>query len=269
MASLTDNEKYRLYESSVQAHENDIDFINEEFKRERKRSPLVLREDFGGTGAMACDWVKQSAEHKAYAVDLDESPVRYGKETHFSRLSKSEQRRMHYVMGNVLEKRNFKADVIAAFNFSYFIFKKRQELLEYFKRVYEGLNNEGAFFLDIFGGTEGFQELEEETEHDGHTYFWDCDRYNVLTGECQYYIHFKIHSENEKYERVFSYDWRMWTLPEIKDLLYEAGFRVVHTYWEEEEDEEDDEDGEGNGVFYRSENEENCESWVTYLMALK
>ena len=31
--------------------------------------------------------------------------------------------------------------------------KKRKQLLEYFTRVREGLNDQGAFFIDLFGGT--------------------------------------------------------------------------------------------------------------------
>jgi hypothetical protein len=261
---ITTQLKYKLYEDSVQCHESDIEFMNEEFKKHRGKDPLILREDFGGTGAMACDWVKQGPKHEAYAIDLDPEPIGYGKEHHFSRLAVSERDRMHYLESNVLDSFKFEADIVAAFNFSYFIFKKRSELLHYFKRVREDLHNDGAFFLDLFGGTGCCQELIEETEHDEHSYFWDCDNYNPVTGEVLYYIHFKTHKDKKRYDRVFTYDWRMWNLPELQDLLYEAGFSKVVTYWEE-----DDDDGGGNGVFYEAEDAENCESWVTYLCALK
>ncbi len=58
--ALSLKDKYRLYELSVQNHEVDIDFINVEYERFYKRPAFILREDFGGTAAMACDWVKQS-----------------------------------------------------------------------------------------------------------------------------------------------------------------------------------------------------------------
>ena len=100
--------------------------------------------------------------------------------------------------------------------------KKRKELVEYFSKVREGLKDDGVIFSRYFGGTETRQELVEETEHEAHSYFWDCDQFNPLTNECQYYIHFKV--DNTKYEKAFSYDWRMWTIPEIKEILVDAGF---------------------------------------------
>lgn len=264
MKTIPTNLKYQLYEQAVQCHENDIEFIAREFKVHRERTPHVLREDFGGTGAMACDWVRQGPDFHAYAVDLDTEPQAYGKENHYEKLTKTEKERMHYILGNVLEPYPFKADAIAAFNFSYFIFKERTQLVEYFKKAYEGLVEDGAMFLDIFGGTECQQELVEETEHDDFTYFWDCDSYNPISAEVQYYIHFKTHADRVKYEQVFSYDWRMWGLKEIQDALYDAGFKKVVCYWEE-----DDDDGGGNGVFYQAKEAEQCESWVTYICALK
>jgi hypothetical protein len=258
---LTLEQKYHLYENSVQCHSADIDFINEQFEKIHGKKPLVLREDFGGTGLLACSWAAQSPEHNAYGIDLDPEPMKYGIANHYSKLSDDQKGRMHYIEGNVLHDQEFKSDVTVAFNFSYFIFKKRHELIEYFKKVKTGLNTDGVFFLDIFGGTETGQELVEETEHDNHSYFWDCDKFNPITNECQYYIHFKV--GNTKFEQAFSYNWRMWSIAEIREILMDAGFSRVVTFWEGE-----DEDGDGDGNFYMSNKEENCESWVTYIAAI-
>ena len=171
---------------------------------------------------------------------------------------------MKYIEGNVLDNFSFKADVLVAFNFSYFIFKKRQLLKDYFQKAYEGLKDDGVFMVDIFGGTECFQECVEETEHDDHSYYWDCDNYNPLTNEVLYYIHFKTHKDKKKYNKVFTYDWRHWSVREITELMEEVGFSKVVTYWEGE-----DEDGDGDGNFFESTVEENCESWVIYIAGLK
>lgn len=263
MTKISTELKYKLYESSVQNHDADIEFINKQYKKFFNRAPLTFREDFGGTAAMACDWVKQSPEHKAWAIDLDPEPIKYGVENHYTKLNDEQKERMKYVEGNVLTDYEFKSDITVAFNFSYFIFKKRNDLVEYFTKVREGLGEEGVFFVDIFGGTEARQELEEETEHDNHTYFWDCDSYNPLTEEVLYYIHFKTHNDGVMYKKVFTYDWRMWSVGEIKDAMLDAGFSKVVTFWEGTE-----EDGSGDGEFYISSDEENCESWVTYLAAM-
>tara|TARA_R110000868_G_scaffold32343_2_gene117629 strand:- start:3555 stop:4364 length:810 start_codon:yes stop_codon:yes gene_type:complete len=256
--------KHKLYEASVQNFEVDVDFINVEYEKNFGNAPLTLREDFGGTGALACHWTTVGEEHKAYAIDLDPEPMKYGVENHRSKLTPAQQKRVEYVEGNVLASHSFKTDVVVAFNFSYFIFKDRSQLVKYFKGVYDSLENRGAFFVDIFGGTECGEELVEETEHDDHTYFWDCDKFNPLTNECLYYIHFKTHDDGVKYERVFTYDWRHWSPREVVEAMEEAGFSTVKTYWEG-----DDGDGGGDGEFYESTSEENCESWVTYIAAFK
>jgi ubiquinone/menaquinone biosynthesis C-methylase UbiE len=253
--------KYELYESSVQCHEADIDFLNEQFKNEFGRKPKALREDFCGTAALACDWVKQSPKHFSYGIDLDSEPIKYGQAHHYAPLSKDEKQRMSYIEGNVLQKYDFTSDIVVAFNFSYFIFKKRQDLLKYFKRVRKSLGKDGAFFVDIFGGTECCNPLEEETEHESHTYYWDCEKFNPLTNEVLYYIHFK--KDGHKYKQAFVYDWRMWSVKEISELMEEAGFSKIKTFWEG-----DDDDGTGDGKFHESKEEENCESWVTYIMGI-
>lgn len=258
------NLKYRLYEESVQNYESDIDFINAEFKKIRSTRPLSLREDFGGTAAMACAWVKQSSAHRAWAIDLDKEPQDYGMEHHWGPMNPKQRERMNFVQGNVLDVYKFKAQVATAFNFSYFVLKKREELLTYFKSVSRGLDKDGIFFLDIFGGIECFQELEETTEYKDHDYLWDCDRYNPINSEVTYHIHFLDKVNNASYKKAFSYDWRHWSIREVTECLEEAGFSRTLVYWEGEDDE-----GEGNGEFYESSLEENCESWVAYILGIK
>lgn len=260
---LTRDEKYTLYEGSVQNPEADIAFINREFKKIYGKKPLVLREDFCGTGSMACAWVAQSKSHKAHGIDLDMEPISYGVENHLFKLKEEEQTRMEFILGNVMANYDFKTDVIIAFNFSYFLFKKRADLLKYFTQVRRHLKKDGAFFLDLFGGTETRKPLVESVKHKSHTYYWDCDRYNPLTADVLYYIHFKTHKDHVKHEKVFTYDWRMWDAKELQDVLKDAGFREINIYWEGVE-----KDGTGNGEFKQSLKAENCESWVTYICAL-
>ncbi len=259
---LTRDEKYRLYLASVQNPEADIQFINKEYKAIYGKAPLSLREDFCGTGMLACEWVEQSDSHKAYGIDLDMEPLSFGVVNHYSELTEDEQKRMKYINGNVMSKFDFKTDVVVAFNFSYYLFKKRSDLLTYFKSVREHMKKDSAFFIDLFGGTETRQELEESVVHKNHTYYWDCSSYNPLTAECMYYIHFKT-KDGVKHEKVFQYDWRMWDARELQDILQDAGFSKTHIYWEGV-----DRDGTGNGVFKKTLKADNCESWVTYILAL-
>ncbi|MBL6990058.1 MAG: class I SAM-dependent methyltransferase [Bacteriovoracaceae bacterium] len=260
--TLSEDDKHRLYESAVQCNEGDISFINFQYEAIYNKKPLSLREDFGGTGMLACEWVKQGPNHTSYGIDIDQGPIIYGQKHHYVKLSEEQKARMNYIEGDVMADYSFKSDVIVAFNFSYFIFKKRNELLEYFKKVRAGLNSDGAFFVDIFGGIEARQELVEETVHDEFSYFWDCDKYNPITNECLYKIHFKT-ADNKKHRDVFVYDWRMWGITEIREIMEDAGFSKTVTFWEGE-----GEDGTGDGNFYRTDEAENCESWVTYIVGL-
>jgi hypothetical protein len=105
--------------------------------------------------------------------------------------------------------------------------------------------------------------LEESSRRKDHTYYWDCESYNPLTAEVKYHIHFKTHKDGVKHNKVFTYDWRMWDAKELQDVLKDAGFKHVHIYWEGV-----DKKGLGNGVFFKANKAENCESWVTYICAI-
>jgi len=56
----------------------------------------------------------------------------------------------------------------------------------------------------------------------------------------------------------------MYTAPELRDLLLEAGFSKATVYWEGE-----DEDGEGNGEFTPDEKGEADLAWIAYIVAEK
>lgn len=257
-------DKHTYYEKAVQNPQNEVDFFNEKFQELRKRKPYTLREDFCGTAAISCKWADQSPEHFAWGIDLDPDPIAYGKKTHLAPLSADAQKRMHYIEGNVLNSESPQVDICFAFNFSYFIFKKRAQLLEYFKAAHAALNDDGVFFIDLFGGPDSITEMTDVIKHDGFKYYWECQKFNPMNNHCRFAIHFKLKGE-QKRKNVFTYDWRMWGMAELRDLLEEAGFKKTVAYWEED----DEEDEGGNGVFFATEEAEQCDAWVTYVAALK
>jgi hypothetical protein len=135
--------------------------------------------------------------------------------------------------------------------------------VRYFASARADLARGGLFVLDIYGGPDAMEEESEEREIEaGFTYVWEQRRYVPATGDYEAHIHFRF-PDGSEIKRAFSYDWRLWTLPEVKDALADAGFRRIDSYWEGT-----DADGEsGNGIFRRSERGENCPAWVTYLVA--
>jgi ubiquinone/menaquinone biosynthesis C-methylase UbiE len=256
-------DKYELYEEAVQSPMADVKFIEREYLRINKKEAQVLMEDFCGTGALLKAWVQRGTQRQAIGLDLDPEPLRSGLLRHYSTLKSDQKKRVSYIQDNVLRARSHKADVICAFNYSYSIFKDRKTLLQYFKRVKKSLSLEGLFFLDAFGGAEAMVENEEMRVLDNCRYFWECESFNPLTHECFYSIHFQQKNSEKKHRRVFTYDWRYWSLPELKDLLEEAGFRRIFNYWEG-----DSADGKGgNGVFRKTQKAENCLSWISYVVA--
>ncbi len=256
--------KYDLYERSVQNPEHEVEFLSENFKKFRGRDAKILREDFCGTGFLMNEWVKQGNDYVAHGVDLDAEPIEIGLKRHFAKLSDSQKKRVHYHEKDVLNVELSPVDLAVAFNFSYLLFKQRKTLLDYFKKVRAGLKDDGVFFVDILGGPECQQVMEESTNHGDFTYYWDCKKFDPLTNDCVYGIHFKQRNQ-KKMKDVFTYSWRLYSVPEIVDLLNDAGFSNVHTYWEGD----DDEDGGGDGDFTIQTEAENCEAWVTYIAALK
>lgn len=253
---------HELYELSVQDPEAEVDFIEQAWKEQRGRTCRHIREDFCGTAAASAAWVKHRVENTALAVDIDQSVLDWGAARAAERLNDEQRSRLHMLRGDVTTVRTDPVECVLAMNFSYFLFKTRDDLRYYFNQVRSALVGDGLFLLDAYGGSESFSELEEERDLDGFTYVWDQNMYNPITGEARNHIHFRF-PDGTEIKEAFSYDWRLWTLPEIQEILLEAGFKDVVVYWEGT----DEETSEGDGEFRATRTGEACEGWIAYLVA--
>ena len=254
-------DRHELYEQSVQSVEDEVEFLEETYRAIRGRKAKVLREDFCGTGRAACEWVRGDAKREAIAVDIDASVLEWGKARHFQRLPADAQERIKFVNDDVLNVRSSGVDMLVAFNFSYWIFKTRDQMREYFRGARESLSDDGLFIVDLFGGSEAFEETKEKTKHDDFTYVWDQAEYDPVTGDYVCHIHFKF-PDGSKLKKAFSYHWRLWTLPEVRELLEEAGFSRSTVYWEGADD-----DGEGTGEYEPVERGDADPAWIAYVVA--
>lgn len=255
-------DKYELYHEAVQSPETDVRFYQKVYKKIRNKKATQLREDFCGAGAISCEWVKLSDNNTAIGVDLDTEPTAYGYENYISKLNNDQKGRIQLINQNVLNPNLPKADILVAVNFSYFLFKQRELLKSYYANVYRELNKNGVFIMDAFGGTQCTHAIEDRTRQKGFEYFWNQKGFDPITNEAQFEINFKY--KKRKYLGVFEYDWRMWSLPEIKDILKEVGFKDSLIYWEGT-----DKKGRGNGVFTERKKGEACESWIAYIVGVK
>ena len=256
-------DRHELYEASVQNVGEECNFITSTFKKLRGREPQSWREDFCGTASAACEWVRGGADRTAVGVDIDPEVLDWGRNNRVSVLDAEQQARLRLIEANVLDVDTGKVDAVGAFNFSYWIFQTRPLMLEYFAKIRETLVDDGVFFLDAFGGYEAHEEMKEKTKYKDFTYIWEQARYWPVTGEMECHIHFKF-PDKSKLKRAFSYTWRLWSLPEITEMLAEAGFKNPTVYWEGTDD-----DGEGDGVFTPDERGEADAGWIAYIVAEK
>ena len=262
LASQAD--RHELYEASVQDPEAELEFVAETYQALSGRPLRRVREDFCGTGNTACAWVRMHASNEAIGVDLDPSVLDWGRRHHLARLDDAQRARISLIEGNVLTVETEPVDAILAMNFSYYLFTRRDLLRAYFERARAGLAEDGVLFLDAFGGYDAHREIEERTEYDDFTYVWDQASFDPIHHHMTCQIHFEF-PDGSALNKAFEYHWRLWTLPEIRELLLEAGFEKATIYWEGT----DEETGEGDGVYTPAEIGDADAGWICYLVAEK
>jgi SAM-dependent methyltransferase len=250
---------HRLYELAVQSPDANLHFCDREYKKKNGAEAQLLREDFCGTAFLSADWVKKRPTNRAIGVDLDGPTLRWGEEHNIVPLGEDASR-VKLTQADVRSVHEPKADIVTAFNFSYFVFKTLGELREYFASVRKSLAPGGIFVLDIFGGWEAQMDVTDKTRYKGFTYIWDQKGIDPVTNNGVFHIHFKFHDEGG-IKKAFVYDWRLWSIPEVRDALESVGFGTVEVFWEGV-----DEDGDGNGIFRRVKKAENCPGWNAFVV---
>lgn len=261
-------DKFDCYQQSVQAPEHEIDIFDQVFREQFDRKPLSLREDFCGTFAVCCEWAASDPERSAWGIDLCPETLDWGRDNNLRKLKAEQAERVKVLEQDVRDGNTPPVDILAAQNFSFWIFKTRQEVVDYFKVAYANLNDEGVMVMDMMGGRECYNDTITDKRtivkgKKGFEYRWEQAYFNPVTSDCSFYIHFKF-GDGSKMKRAFEYHWRFWTIPEVREMLKEAGFRNTLVYWEQE-----DEDGEDNGEWKAAEEAENNESWLCYIVAVK
>jgi len=183
-------------------------------------------------------------------------------------MSSDQQKRIHVQHSDVMTETK-PVDIVATFNFSYCLIHQREKLLRYFKNIHASLNNHGIMILDLFGGSDSEILEVQEREIDNNdriqpfTFEFERKSFNPISRISNYAIHFKYPDETEIMD-AFTYEFRMWSITEIRDLFEEAGFSKSIVYWEGF-----DHEGFGNGEFYPSEQEENTLNWNSYIVGVK
>ncbi|MBB6431415.1 class I SAM-dependent methyltransferase [Algisphaera agarilytica] len=212
-------------------------------------SAWLLREDFAGTCSVAASWCESHPERQAMAVELHGPTLRWAQRRH------AHIEDLHLVEADVMQIASPKVDLTAALNFSTFIYHDESALLGYLRHARKGLRPGGVFVMDVFGGP-GAQRLGTQTRPaDGFTYQWEQRAFDPITHRIDCRIHFTL-GDGHTIRSAFRYDWRLWTLPELRGLLSKAGFGQVEV-WSEAK----------NGRIGPAKRLPAAEDWVAYLVA--
>lgn len=256
-------DKYDLYHLAVQAPDEEVDFLRQRYREIHRRWPRHLREDFSGTALVATDWVRRGRACTAEAYDIDPEVFDWARAHHVGDLKPAAATRLQLRLEDVRVPSLRPPDVRCAENFSYFLLTRRADMLAYFKGAHDDLADGGIFVLDAWGGDRATDPVREERKLPGGvTYVWEQRSYVPASGEMECAIHFRFR-DGSRVDDAFRYTWRFWTLPELGDLLAEAGFRRVDFYFEEF-----DEKGDGTGVFSLGSGPVDA-SYLAYLVAMK
>ncbi len=231
------------------------------------RSPRTLGEDFSGSGALARAWASLGPRLRSIAIDHDAEPL--------SRLHGIE--RVTTEHRDVLRSRS-RVDILACTNFPIGYMHTRDALIRYLKHVRSRLNSHGILVCDLYGGSNAFTPgsyTQSLRGPDGTRieYTWEQRDANPLTNRVLNAIHFRAREKGNATPRVFrdafTYDWRLWSIPELSDAMRDAGFRHVETYHTLGEAIEISSRSSAGTIKPRamSENDELPDPWVVYVVA--
>lgn len=223
-----------LYEIAVQNVEADVAFLERLGARGGGSGFRTLREDFCGTAALACRWVLQSPAHVAWGVDHDRAALAWARRHHLARMRHGAER-VALLQGDVRRARTPRVDVVTAMNFSALAFHDRRALSAYFRGVWRTLRPGGLFVLQTLGGpaaesvsvqrrripaTQGPDGLEIPA----FTYEWE--QTPLAPGRVGCALHFAW-QEGTRKRRAFRYEWRLWSVEELTELLRANGFAAI------------------------------------------
>lgn len=185
----------------------------------------MLCEDFCGPASIARAWLAMDRRHRAVAVDRDVEPLGHA----VRKLTASDPHALERFV--VRERDVFEADdrcdVIAALNFAVCEIHTRARLVTYLRNVQFRLGAGGVAAFDLYGGeaalSAGVSEQVVEVEGGEVLYVWQQVSADPMTAYVENAIHFET-PDGQRMDNAFVYRWRLWSVPELRDALREAGF---------------------------------------------
>ncbi len=218
----TTYDKHDLYELCVQSPKDLVPLLRAVHGSE----PVTLGEDFSGTAALSHLWVERDGT-KAIAVDFDEEAL--NKRGDHDRVTKH-QCDVHEISDP--------CDVLFVGNFSIGYLHTRDELVAYLTHAKSRLNPGGVFICDTYGGDTAYTLGGVHRAHPMPggklcRYTWEQHEADPTTGMVTNLIHFRVERAGViefELEDAFVYQWRLWSIPELRDAMSDAGFSETLVY---------------------------------------
>ncbi|XP_002980045.2 uncharacterized protein LOC9638833 [Selaginella moellendorffii] len=301
--------KHDLYQRAVQAPRGEISYLQKFFLTYvGGRIPLHMREDFCGTALICAEWVRGDARRTAVGVDLDDDALSWGLKNNVlggrgdtaNRVDLFHQNVLHplaksgkFVLENrspaSVETRNGgegdedpeetrveqRSDVICALNFSCCCLQERKDLVSYFRQALSSISNKGGVFvMDLYGGLSSEQSLRIRRRYSDFTYTWEQEEFDIIKRTTRISLHFQLAKSRRVLRHAFSYHWRLWTIPEVRDCLDEAGFDSTHLWLCERPELLERKNGLDNtnddkGDYEELESFNQCDAWNAYIVGVK
>jgi predicted RNA methylase len=266
MAAQAD--KFLCYQKSVQSPDHEVDFFEQAYHDAFGKKPNTLREDFCGTFAVCCEWVKSSARRTAIGVDLCSETLQWGRDNNLAKLTEAQQGRVRLLEQDVRKRNRPQVDVLAAQNFSFWIFKTRKEVVDYFRAARANMASQSVMVMDMMGGGDCYVEGQTDKRtikkgKKGFKYHWKQVSFNPINHDASFSISFKF-KDGSKLTDAFEYHWRFWSIPEVCEMIEEAGFSESHIYWEKE-----DGSGDETDEWEKRQIAESAACWIAYIVAVK
>jgi SAM-dependent methyltransferase len=246
--SFATAEMLDLYRWATQDPPTQAAVLAEMYRRIRGQPAQVLREDFAGNAADSVAWVAADSRRRAIAVDID-APTLVCAKARAQRLLGDHYQRIDFQCGDVLAlcpPAVERAQLLCVLNFSCFYFHQRAQLQRYFEHAFASLDETGLLVLNMFGGASAMKprldthRITPQSEAGTAAlapfdYEWEQRSFDACQSRLDCRIHFVVSDPDapggrRRIDDAFRYDWRLWSLPELRECLLSAGFHEVQVW---------------------------------------
>lgn len=247
-------DKHDLYELCAQSPERDARLIHailNDGRRSRGGASPTLGEDFCGTAALSEAWCRMLPKGHAVAVDIDPAVLAA------ARSRGREHDRLKLIRGDARTQKS-PVDAIAVLNFSICEWHTRAKLVAYLKAARSRLRPGGVIVCDLYGGSDAFttgmidqtlrlpkppmppHPLADKVSGMRVLYSWEQRSADPFTGRVVNAMHFDVQPVKKSGGAqagkplvlidAFVYDWRLWSVPELREAMADAGFTSTAVY---------------------------------------